>query len=129
MIKTGDIFHVEYNNYYGTQKRHYFYCIYTQKEDINNTLSEDVIGLMITTNEKMDYIVKYKNDYNVKITLNDKTAYVCCDKVFRFNVKDKKVDYVGDLLNAKEKKSITKYYKRFIKESLRQLQGVNNENK
>ena len=129
MIKTGDIFHVEYSNYYGTQKRHYFYCIYTQKEDINNTLSEDVIGLMITTNEKMDYIVKYKNDYNVKIKLNDKTAYVCCDKIFRFNVKDKKVDYVGDLLNAKEKKSITKYYKRFIKESLRQLQGVNNENK
>lgn len=129
MIKTGDIFHVEYNNYYGTQKRHYFYCIYTQKEDINNTLSEDVIGLMITTNEKMDYIVKYKNDYNVKIKLNDKTAYVCCDKIFRFNVKDKKVDYVGDLLNAKEKKAITKYYKRFIKESLRQLQGVNNENK
>lgn len=129
MIKTGDIFHVEYNNYYGTQKRHYFYCIYTQKEDINNTLSEDVIGLMITTNEKMDYIVKYKNDYNVKIKLNDKTAYVCCDKIFRFNVKDKKIDYVGDLLNAKEKKAITKYYKRFIKESLRQLQGVNNENK
>jgi hypothetical protein len=129
MIKTGSIFHVEYNNYYGTQKRHYFYCIYTQKEDINNTLSEDVIGLMITTNEKMDYIVKYKNDYNVKIKLNDKTAYVCCDKIFRFNVKDKKVDYVGDLLNAKEKKAITKYYKRFIKESLRQLQGVNNENK
>ena len=129
MIKTGNIFHVEYNNYYGTQKRHYFYCIYTQKEDINNTLSEDVIGLMITTNEKMDYIVKYKNDYNVKIKLNDKTAYVCCDKIFRFNVKDKKVDYVGDLLNAKEKKSITKYYKRFIEESLRQLQGGKNENK
>ena len=129
MIKTGNIFHVEYNNYYGTQKRHYFYCIYTQKEDINNTLSEDIIGLMITTNEKMDYIVKYKNDYNVKIKLNDKTAYVCCDKVFRFNVKDKKVDYVGDLLNAKEKKAITKYYKRFIKESLRQLQGDKNENK
>lgn len=126
MIKTGDIFHVEYNNYYGTQKRHYFYCIYTQKEDINNTLSEDVIGLMITTNEKMDYIVKYKNDYNVKIKLNDKTAYVCCDKIFRFNVKDKKIDYVGDLLNAKEKKAITKYYKRFIKESLRQLQGDKN---
>lgn len=128
MIKTGSIFHVEYNNYYGTQKRHYFYCIYTQKEDINNTLSEDVIGLMITTNEKMDYIVKYKNDYNVKIKLNDKTAYVCCDKIFRFNVKDKKVDYVGDLLNAKEKKAITKYYKRFIKETLRQLQGGKNEN-
>lgn len=119
MIKAGDIFHVEYDNYYGTKKRHFFYCIYSQNDDVNNTLDEDVIGLMITSNQKMDYIIENKNDYNVKIELYDKTVYVCCDKIFRFNKNE--VDYKGNLLKRKEKNEISIYYKKFIGESLRQL--------
>lgn len=120
MIKAGDIFHAEYNNYYGDNKRHFFYCIYSQEQDGNNNLNEDIIGLMITTNEKMDYIIENKNDYNVKIRLRDKKSYVCCDKVFRFNTKDK-VDMVRDKLTKKEKKLIKIYYKKFLSETLKQL--------
>lgn len=119
MIKTGDIFHAEYDNYYGTKKKHYFYCVYSQNEDINNTLNEDVIGLMITSNQKMDYIIENKNDYNVRIELYEKEVYVCCDKIFRFNKNE--IDIKGDMLNQEEKDEILVFYKKFIKESLRQL--------
>lgn len=125
MIKTGDIFHVEYNNYYGSKKRHYFYCIYSQEQDINNKLNEDIIGLMITSNKKMDFIIKSNNDYNVKIKLYTTESFVCCDKIFRFNKNDK-IELKGDLLDDFEKKMILKYYKKFIGESLRQL-GDKNE--
>ena len=126
MIKTGDIFHAEYNNYYGTKKRHYFYCIYSQEEDINNHLYEDVIGLMITSNKKLDYIVDNINDYNVKVKLYTTNSYVCCDKIFRFN-KNEKIESKGDLLDDYEKKKVLEHYKKFINESLRQLGDNKNE--
>lgn len=119
MVKAGNIFLAEYSNYYGEKKRHYFYCIYSQEEDINNNLNEDVIGLMITSNKKMDYIIENKNDYNVKIILHSKNVYVCCDKIFRFNKNEIKTK--GGAITKKEKKEIDFYYKKFIKESLRQL--------
>lgn len=122
-IKAGDIFHATYSNYYGQNKQHYFYCIYSQESDINNNLNEDIIGLMITSNEKMDYIIKNKNDYNVKIKIGKRVSYVCCDKIFRFNKKDK-INTVKDKLTFKERKSINKYYKKFINESFRQLGNV-----
>lgn len=125
MIKTGDIFLVEYSNYYGSNKRHYFYCVYSQEQDINNKLNEDIIGLMITSNKKMDFIIRSNNDYNVKIKLYTTESYVCCDKIFRFNKNDK-IELKGDLLDDFEKKTILKYYKKFIGESLRQL-GDKNE--
>lgn len=122
MIKTGDIFHAEYTNYYGTNKRHFFYCIYTQEQDIHNTLSEDIIGLLITTNEKFEHIIENKNDYNIKVKLNKRVAYVNADKIFRFNLRDKiNTNKYKYKLNKKEKALIKKYYKKFIKESLRQL--------
>lgn len=120
MIKSGDIFHAVYDNYYGENKKHYFYCIYSQEEDINNKLNEDVIGLLITSNEKMEFIVNNQNDYNVKIKLYTTDCYVCCDKIFRFNKKDK-ITLKGDLLDDYEKRVILRYYKKFINESLRQL--------
>lgn len=119
MVKAGEIFHAEYNNYYGSKKRHYFFCVYSQEKDINNRLNEDVIGLMITSNSKMKKIIKRQNDYNVKIKLNATTSYVCCDKVFRFHKNE--IDYVGNPLNVYEKRTIIRYYKKFFKESLRQL--------
>lgn len=124
MAKIGDIFLVEYKNYYGHQK-HYFYCVYSQEMDINNILTNDVVGLLITTNRKMEKIIKNDNDYNVKIKLYTQNAYVCCDKQMRFNKKEIK-DVKGDLLDDREKAEILFYYKRFIKESLRQL-GEQNE--
>lgn len=122
MIKTGDIFHVEYSNYYGSKKKHYFYCIYSQEQDINNRLNEDIIGLMITSNKKYDTIVKKHNDYNVKVKLYTTDSFVCCDKIFRFNKNDK-IELKGDLLDEHEKKMVLIYYKKFLKESLRQLGG------
>lgn len=119
MIKTGDIFLAEYNNYYGKKRKHYFYCIYTQKQDINNNLEEDIIGLMITSNKKMDYIIQNFNDYNVKIKLYTTESYVCCDKIFRFNKNE--ITTFGDLLDDFEKRMILIYYKKFMKETLRQL--------
>ncbi len=120
VIKTGDIFLAKYSNYYGKNKAHYFYCIYSQEEDINNHLNEDIIGLMITSNPKMEDIIKNYNDYNVKVKIYTTEAYVCCDKIFRFNTKDKVVNH-GDLLDELEKQDILEHYKKFIGETLRQL--------
>ena len=84
-------------------------------------MNEDIIGLMITTNPKMENIIKYNNDYNVKVKIYTTEAYVCCDKVFRFNTKDKVKNH-GDLLDELEKQEILKYHKKFINETLRQLE-------
>lgn len=129
MIKTGDVFHAEYSNYYGHDKKHFFYCIYTQRQDVNNTLSEDIIGLMITSNPKMDYIIETKNDYNVKIRLKNEDAYVCSDKVFRFNTNDKINKVNNSVLTNKEKRLINTYFKKFIKESFRQLESAYDKKK
>ena len=51
-IKAGDIFHAQYLNYRGELKHHYFYCVYTQNDDQNNNLTTDVMGLLISTNDK-----------------------------------------------------------------------------
>lgn len=66
--------------------KHYYVCIYTQTLDGNNRLYSDVYGLVITTNpkyEKLSY-----NDYNVPIMINDKKAYVNCDKLVRIKLYD-----------------------------------------
>lgn len=121
MIKTGDIFLAEYSNYYGVKKKHYFYCVYTQEQDVHNNLNEDVIGLMITSNPKMEFIIHNNNDYNVKVKIFTTDSYVCCDKVFRFNKNE--IEPKGDLLDDFEKKLISRYYKKFVNESFRQLGG------
>lgn len=124
-IKTGDIFHAEYSNYYGKDKKHFFYCVYTQHQDINNTLVEDIIGLLITSNTKYEYIIENKNDYNIRITINGKRSYVNADKIYRFNTNDN-ISFKKERVSPKQKKKILKFYKRFLKESLRQL-GDSNE--
>lgn len=66
--------------------KHYYVCIYAQDLDGNNKLNSDIYGLVITTNpkyEKLSY-----NDYNVSIEINDKKAYVNCDKLVRIKLKD-----------------------------------------
>ena len=77
-------------------------------------------SLMITSNPKMEDIIKNYNDYNVKVKIYTTEAYVCCDKIFRFNTKDKVFNH-GDLLDELEKQDILEHYKKFINETLRQL--------
>lgn len=127
-IKAGDIFHAEHDSFYGKKRKHYFYCVYSQVEDINNFLEEDVIGLMITTNDKMAKVIEKNNDYNVKIKINNTTSYVCCDKFYRFNIKSK-IGKKSNVLRKKEKEEIMFYYKKFINESLRQLEDINGKTK
>lgn len=79
-----DIFLAEINGV-----KHYFVCIYSQQHDINNHLSGDIYGLMITTNPKIEWLIDTKhNDYNVKIEINRKNCFVCCDKMIRMQLSD-----------------------------------------
>lgn len=100
---------------------HYFVCIYTQSNDINNVLTEDIYGLLITTNQKYARIPK--NDYNVEIYINNRRCYVCCDKLIRINKRDavKKKYYT---LEEEEKSEIRSKFSKFINEVERQMKGV-----
>jgi len=82
-IQPFDIFFAEKRGDFENKYKHYYVCIYTQTNDINNPLKNDIYGLIITTNQKYKNIV---NDYNVEIELNGKSCYVCCDKIVRIKL-------------------------------------------
>lgn len=108
-----DIFYAEHFDFNGIKVGHYFYCVYSQQSDKNNGLFRDIIGLLITTKEVPGY--------NVKVQINGKDAYVCCDNEIRFmadvgKVKNKHMD-----LTSKERKSIMACYKKLNKQKHRQL--------
>jgi hypothetical protein len=71
---------------YAYGQRHYYVCIYSQDVDENNPLSNDVFGVLVTTNQK--YKKMFYNDYNVPITINGRQGYACCDKMLRFKKED-----------------------------------------
>ncbi|HPW96768.1 MAG TPA: hypothetical protein PK557_07385 [Paludibacteraceae bacterium] len=123
-IKAGDIFHARYLNYKGTEKRHYFYCIYAQADDPNNTLTEDIIGLMISSNTKFERLEEQGvNDYNVQVEIFGKKSWVCVDKSFRFMLSDStcEIDKKKISLTEKEKSEILNKYSRFYLEATRQM--------
>lgn len=123
-IKAGDIFHARYLNYNGAEKRHYFYCIYTQVEDPNNNLYEDIVGLLISTNKKFDKLeAQGFNDYNVPVMINGKKAWVCTDKMYRFMSSDETCEIERKIINLaqKEKEEVLAKFTRFYLEATRQM--------
>lgn len=80
-LRPFDIFFAERN-----EDKHYYVCVYSQELDGNNTLKNDVYGLIITSNQKYRYMEK--NDYNVEISINGKPSWVCCDKMVRLRINE-----------------------------------------
>lgn len=123
-VEAGSIFHVEYLNYKGKARKHYFFCIYSQSDDDNNLLFEDVVGLLISTNKKFGRLdAKGYNDYNAEVLINNRKAWVCTDKSYRFSLTDKKIKLTPKIikLTTKEKEDVLARYTRFYLEATRQL--------
>ena len=119
-IEPFDVFLAKDNGQYNKSGRHYFICIYSQEKDINNHLSNDLYGLMITSNNKYaKFFDNNFNDYNVEIRLNGKVSYALCDKVLRIP-NNKKVIKTEHKLTNGEIYNIKKYLKKFMEEIKRQ---------
>ena len=116
-IKPFDIFFANKQNDYRRSK-HYYICVYTQREDVNNNLTNDIYGLLVTTNPKYSYFED--NDYNVAIEINGKDCYVCCDKLVRMKI-DRNVELKGYFLNNNQIKEIKVKLSKFFSEVNRQL--------
>lgn len=105
----------------GEMRQHYYLVVYAQDEDDNNTLTDDFVGLLITSNKKIEKLFAMKrNDYNAEIYLNQQKVYVCCDKGERLN-KQMVIEKKDYTLTEYEKNGVMFYYKKYISESLRQL--------
>jgi hypothetical protein len=115
-IKPFHIFYKEASAEFGSNK-HYYVCIYTQNEDVNNHLVNDVYGLMITTNQKYE---NFPNDYNVKIEINGKPCFVLCDKLYRFKVEQTMEVKEYKLTNYQKSEVVDKLQK-FYTEIKRQM--------
>lgn len=102
-------------------QNHYFVCIYTQLIDNANRLTNDIYGLVISTNKKYEHIFEnHYNDYNAKIKINGKDAYVCCDKLTRISTRQERIILKHISLTENEKEDIKKYLKKFLQEVKRQ---------
>jgi hypothetical protein len=112
-IKAHDIFFAEHYDLNGGKFGHFFYCIYAQEEDKKLGLFRDVIGLLITTREPKGYIAE--------LMINDKKAYVICDKEVRFFSDKKYVKNKYIKVSNKERKAVLKAYKQAHNEKLKQL--------
>ena len=112
-LKAHDIFFAEHYDLNGEKFGHYFYCIYAQEEDKKLGLFRDVVGLLITTREPKGYIAE--------VMINEKQAYVICDKEVRFFSDKKFVKNKYVKLTNKVKKLVIKVYKKAHKERIRQL--------
>ena len=114
-----DIFYGEHYDWNGNKAKHYFYCIYSQTNDKTHNLYRDIIGLLVTTKEPKGYYVT--------VTINDKTAYVCCDVETRFfaNIETVQNKYIQ--LTDKEHKMILKCYKRFTRNKIKQIKKGENK--
>lgn len=110
-----DIFHAEHYDFNGYKVAHYFYCVYSQKNDRNNKLFRDVIGLMITT--------KNIPGYTIPVKINGRVAYVCCDNEIRFISDVGKVKRTTINLTDKEHKAIKNCYKKIGKEKQKQMKA------
>lgn len=117
-IKPFDIFYAELYTPYGEKRKHYYVCVYAQPYDFNNPLESDIFGLVITTNQKYKRM-KY-NDYNAKVKIGNKLAFVCCDKLVRVPIK--LVQKKNLQLNMSEREEIQEKFTNFNRELLRQLQ-------
>ena len=123
-IKAGDLFHAQYLNYQGELKHHYFYCVYTQQDDVNNNLASDIVGLLISTNEKFAKLeAQGFNDYNVSVEINGRKAWVCADKMYRFMLTDAtcNIEKKNTRLTQKEKEEVLSRFTRFYLETTRQM--------
>lgn len=114
-IQTHDIFYAEHYDIHGVKYGHYFYCIHTQREDKNNTLFRDVIGLLITTRDVPGY--------THKIIINNKEAFVCCDKEVRFPNEVGVINNKFFKIDIEDRKKVMEQYKKMCKEKIRQMKG------
>jgi hypothetical protein len=112
-VKAHNIFFASHPDYNGKKVSHYFYCIHSQEDDVNNNLFRDIAGLIITT--------KKPEGYYSRIKINGKEAFVCADREIRFissvdNVQLKRIEPT-----KKEKKELLKIHQKYYKEKTRQL--------
>lgn len=119
-ISPFDIFYAEKENEFKT-KRHYYLCIYVQSLDDNNNLRNDVYGLIITSNNKYEFLTH--DDYNVPIELNGKKSYICCDKMVRMVI-DNKMYKKNMKIPLYKRKQIIHKMQIFSNEMYRQLKKV-----
>lgn len=117
-IKPFDILFADCNSTFGGKMKHYYVCIYCQKNDNNTYLANDFYGLLITTNDKYKKIGY--NDYNVEININNRICYVCCDKLIRIQ-NDYTVCKKTYSLNSQEVAQIKDKFNAFILETKRQM--------
>jgi hypothetical protein len=114
-IKPNDIFYGEHYDLNGRKFSHYFYCIYSQEQDIKNKLFRDIVGLLITTKEVPGY--------NYKMEINGRTAYVCVDNEIRFVSDSNMVQNKYVELSKKDKLQILRMYKKFCRNKINQMKG------
>lgn len=99
------------------QDKHYYICIYTQELDVNNKLSSDIYGLVVTSNTKYDYLTY--NDYNVPMFINEKKVYINCDKLVRIKL-NKNVSKKAIIVPENVRKEIRYNLDKFITEIKKQ---------
>lgn len=115
IIKPGDIFisnHLSPDN--KTIKKHFFVCIYSQFKDNRTSLFNDIVGILITSNQKYDEIY---DEYAVKVNVKRK-SYACVDKQFRFT--KNQVSFV-DRVSEREMTKIILKMEKFTRETERQM--------
>lgn len=116
IIRPFDVFYAIKNTEFG-EKKHYYICIYTQKEDENNKLFNDIYALFVTTNQKYE---NFSNDYNVEIEINDVKSYVNCDKIVRLRI-DERMELKQTRLSKEKRKEIQTMFEKFVSEIKRQM--------
>lgn len=117
-IRPFDIFFADKKSDFDNNFKHYYVCIYTQAEDPNNKLWNDIYGLIITTNQK--YRNMTQNDYNVEIEINGHSCYVCCDKLVRMRI-DRNVKLKRQKLSNEKIEEVKANFFKFIEEMKRQV--------
>lgn len=105
---------------YAHKKQHYFVCVYSQDADGNNPLTNDIFGVIVTTNPK--YRKMTYNDYNVPIIINRKQSYACCDKMYRFKKED--INKKHYKLDSHTMEQIKEKTTKFFAEVKRQMEGA-----
>lgn len=119
LIEPFDVFYAKVATEFG-ERWHYYVCVYSQHFDEKIPLSNDIYGLLITSNKKYNN----KTEYSVKFSTEKfDESYIICDKLTRIII-DADVFNTDVVLSEKTKSEVIEKLDSFISEIKKQIGGI-----